>query len=64
MNSYCCFDHALCDVELPGVLGADARWSVSMLAPGVEAGETPRWCGRQVGGSGAIVVDDTGRVVA
>ncbi len=43
---YCCLDHALADVELPGAAGAAARWAVTLLAPEVNGG-APRWCGRE-----------------
>lgn len=61
MSDYCCLEHALCDVEVPGDVGARARWAYSELAQRVEAGEIDRWCGQTEGSSGALVMEDAER---
>ena len=44
---YCCFDHALCDVDVPGDVGAHARSEVERLS--TYSKDAPRWCGREEG---------------
>lgn len=48
---YCCLDHALCDVEIPGAAGEQARREYDRL---YRLGR--RWCGKARGPSGAIVL--------
>lgn len=59
VSPYCCPQHALCNVDLPGGDGEYARRQFAALS----ATAADSWCGETRGAHGAIVVsDDMGRV--